>query len=154
MTIDMHAHWRPPELIDALRSRATTPRIEKNDDGVEVLNDGRWNLPVEEAFDDVDKRLAEMDELGISTAVLSIVGGFTWIERLPVEQALPLVQIFNDSVSAICQKLSLSPSRKIRSCGTSTTSCHRSNASSSESWIETKRRSGSRPSSPVRNSHA
>jgi len=104
MTIDMHAHWRPPELIDALRSRTDIPRIEKNSDGVEILNDGRWNLPLDEAFDDVEKRLAEMDELGISTAVLSIVGAFTWIERLPVEQSLPLVQICNNGISAICQK--------------------------------------------------
>ncbi len=104
MTIDMHAHWRPPELIDALRSRPAPPKIDKNSEGVEILNDGRWNLPVEEAFDDVEKRVAEMDELGISTAVLSVVGAFTWIERLPVEQSLPLVQIYNDSVSAICQK--------------------------------------------------
>ncbi|MDC0033548.1 amidohydrolase family protein [Alphaproteobacteria bacterium] len=104
MTIDMHAHWRPPELIDALRSRPTTPKVEKNSDGVEFLNDGRWNLPIEEAFDNVENRLTEMDELGISTAVLSIVGAFTWIERLPVEQSLPLVQIYNDSISAICKK--------------------------------------------------
>ena len=104
MTIDMHAHWRPPELIDALRSRTTAPKIEKNSDGVEFLNDGRWNLPLEEAFDDVEKRVAEMDELGISTAVLSLVGAFTWIERLPVEQSLPLVKLCNDGISAICEK--------------------------------------------------
>jgi predicted TIM-barrel fold metal-dependent hydrolase len=104
MTIDMHAHWRPPELIEALRERTTTPRIETNSEGVEILNDGRWNLPVEEAFDNAEKRVAEMDELGISTAVLSLVGGFTWIERLPVEQSLPLVQLCNDGMSALCQK--------------------------------------------------
>ena len=69
MTIDMHAHWRPPELIDALRGRAAIPRIEINSDGVEILNDGRWNLPLEEAFDDAEQRVAEMDELGITTAV-------------------------------------------------------------------------------------
>lgn len=103
MTIDMHAHWRPPELIEALRGRSATPRIETNDDGVEILNDGRWNLPVVEAFDDVDKRLEEMNQLGISTAVLSIVGGFTWIERLPVDESLPLVKLCNDSLSAVCQ---------------------------------------------------
>ncbi|MCZ6637261.1 MAG: amidohydrolase family protein [Alphaproteobacteria bacterium] len=104
MTIDMHAHWRPPELIDALRNRDTPPKVETNSDGMEILNDGRWNKPTDEAFDDVDARLAEMDALGISTAVLSLGGGFTWIERLAVQESLPLVRTYNDSVSAICQK--------------------------------------------------
>ena len=35
--IDMHAHWRPAELIDALRARTKEPRIVRNPDGVEVL---------------------------------------------------------------------------------------------------------------------
>ena len=35
--IDMHAHWRPAELIDALRARTKEPRIVRNQDGVEVL---------------------------------------------------------------------------------------------------------------------
>ena len=35
--IDMHAHWRPAELADALRVRTREPRIVRNDDGAEVL---------------------------------------------------------------------------------------------------------------------
>ena len=35
--IDMHAHWRPAELADALRARTREPRIVRNEDGVEVL---------------------------------------------------------------------------------------------------------------------
>ena len=31
--IDMHAHWRPAELIDALRARTKEPRIVRNQDG-------------------------------------------------------------------------------------------------------------------------
>lgn len=104
MTIDMHAHWRPPELIDALRNRSDTPKIEKNSEGVEILNDGRWNLPLDEAFDNAETRLAEMNELGVSTAVLSLLGSFTWIERLPVDQSLPLVRICNDAFSDMSRK--------------------------------------------------
>ncbi len=103
MTIDMHAHWRPPELIDALRNRTTPPMINTDENGEEILNDGRYNQPIAEAFDDVEIRLSEMDEQGISTAVLSLVGGFTWIERLPIQEALPLVRIVNDALSAVCQ---------------------------------------------------
>ena len=35
--IDMHAHWRPAEVADALRARTREPRILRNQDGVEVL---------------------------------------------------------------------------------------------------------------------
>ena len=33
MSIDMHAHWRPAELVDALRLRTSDPRVFRNDDG-------------------------------------------------------------------------------------------------------------------------
>jgi hypothetical protein len=39
--IDMHAHWRPAEIADALRVRTREPRIQHNQDGVEVLKSGR-----------------------------------------------------------------------------------------------------------------
>ena len=47
MTIDMHAHWSPPALIDMYRARTKPPQIVVNDDGVEVLKTRRG----EQAFD-------------------------------------------------------------------------------------------------------
>ena len=35
--IDMHAHWRPAEIADALRARTREPRILRNQEGAEVL---------------------------------------------------------------------------------------------------------------------
>lgn len=102
MTIDMHAHWSPPELIDAFRARKTPPRIVTNDDGVEVIRSPRGDQPVAGMFDDLDTRLAEMDRQGISTGVLSLFGPHQWIERLPVDESLPLVRLFNDGVSKVC----------------------------------------------------
>lgn len=99
----MHSHWRPPALIEALRDRETMPRIETNDDGIEVLNSNRGSQPVSEAFDNLDERLVEMDRQGVSTAVLSLFGMFQWIERLPVAESQPLVQIHNDALSDICR---------------------------------------------------
>lgn len=104
MTIDMHSHWRPSELMDALRERTKEPRILVNAEGVEVLKSRIGEQPVGRAFDNVEQRLDEMDRGGISTAVLSLLGGFQWIERLPVEESLPLVRIFNDSISALCSR--------------------------------------------------
>ena len=42
-----------------------------------------WLL--DEAFDDVEQRVAEMDELGISTAVLSLVGGMDYDRLIDAE---------------------------------------------------------------------
>ncbi len=50
--IDMHAHWRPAEVADALRARTREPRIVRNPDGAEVLKMPRMGeQPLAEAFD-------------------------------------------------------------------------------------------------------
>jgi predicted TIM-barrel fold metal-dependent hydrolase len=103
--IDMHAHWRPAGLADALRARTREPRILRNRDGVEVLKAPRMGEePLAKAFDDVDFHLARMDRQGVETSVLSLLGSFCWIESQPLEESGPLCRIVNDGLSAICQK--------------------------------------------------
>ncbi len=103
--IDMHAHWRPAEIADALRARTREPRILRNQDGAEVLKSGRMGEePLAKAFDDVDFHLARMDRQGVETSVLSLLGSFCWIEAQPLEEAGPLCRIVNDGLSAICQE--------------------------------------------------
>ncbi len=102
--IDMHAHWRPAELIDALRARTKEPRIVRNQDGVEVLKSRIGEEPVSKAFDDVEFHLARMDRQGVSTSALSLLGAFCWIESQPVEVSLPLCRMVNDALSGLCQK--------------------------------------------------
>jgi predicted TIM-barrel fold metal-dependent hydrolase len=105
MMIDMHAHWRPAEVADALRARIREPRIERNPDGVEVLKFPRTGeAPLAEAFDDVDFHLARMDRQGVETSVLSLLGSFCWVEALPLDESGPLCRTINDGLSAICQK--------------------------------------------------
>ena len=105
MMIDMHAHWRPEQLADALRARTREPRILRNQDGIEVLKSSRMGEePVAKAFDDVDFHLARMDRQGVQTSVLSLLGSFCWIESQPLEEAGPLCRIVNDGLSAICVK--------------------------------------------------
>ena len=56
--IDMHAHWKPAEVADALRARTREPRILRNQDGVEVLKSPRMGeVTLADAFDDVDFHL-------------------------------------------------------------------------------------------------
>src|SRR5438876_4188678 len=103
--IDMHAHWRPAEVADALRARTREPRIVRNPDGVEVLKAGRMGeAPLAEAFDDVDFHLGRMDRQGVEVSVLSLLGSFCWIEAQPLEVSGPLCRTINDRLSAICQE--------------------------------------------------
>jgi predicted TIM-barrel fold metal-dependent hydrolase len=103
--IDMHAHWKPAEVADALRARSKEPRIVRNQDGVEVLKAPRMGeMPLAEAFDDAEAQLARMDRQGVEMSVLSVLGSFCWIEAQPPEAALPLCRRVNDGFSAICRK--------------------------------------------------
>jgi len=103
--IDMHAHWRPAEVADALRARTREPRILRNSDGVEVLKSPRMGeAPLVDAFDDVDFHLGRMDRQGVGVSVLSLLGSFCWIEALPLDEAEPLCRTINDGLSAICQE--------------------------------------------------
>jgi predicted TIM-barrel fold metal-dependent hydrolase len=103
--IDMHAHWKPAEVADALRARAREPRIVRNDDGVEVLKLPRMGEePIATAFDEVEFHLARMDRQGVETSVLSIVGSFCWIESQPLDVSVPLCRGVNDRLSEICRE--------------------------------------------------
>jgi len=103
--IDMHAHWKPAEVADALRARTREPRIERNQDGIEVLKMPRMgDLSLDKAFDDAEAHLAQMDRLDVGMSVLSLLGSFCWIEAQPPEVAGPLCRRVNDGLSAICQE--------------------------------------------------
>jgi predicted TIM-barrel fold metal-dependent hydrolase len=102
--IDMHAHWKPAEVADALRARTKEPRIVRDGDGVEVLKSRMSEEPLANAFDDVDFQLGRMDRQGVDVSVLSLVGGFCWIEAQPLDVAGPLCRRVNDRLSAICQE--------------------------------------------------
>ena len=103
--IDMHAHWRPVELADALRARTREPRILRNPDGVEVLKSPRMSEePLAQAFDHIDFHLDRMDRQAVQTSVLSLLGSFCWIESQPLDVAVLLCRLVNDRLSAICQE--------------------------------------------------
>jgi predicted TIM-barrel fold metal-dependent hydrolase len=100
--IDMHAHWKPAEVADALRARDREPRVLVRPDGVEVLKTRMGEEPLAEAFDDVDFHIQRMDRQGVSVSVLSLLGSFCWIEAQPLAVSGPLCRQVNDRLSAIC----------------------------------------------------
>jgi predicted TIM-barrel fold metal-dependent hydrolase len=102
--IDMHTHWRPAEVADALRARTREPRILRKD-GSEVLKAPRMGeTPLDEAFDNIDFHLARMDRQGVETSVLSLLGSFCWVESQPLDVSGPLCRTVNDALSEICRK--------------------------------------------------
>jgi aminocarboxymuconate-semialdehyde decarboxylase len=102
--IDMHTHWKPAEVADALRARGKEPRILRNQDGIEVLKSPMGETLLDQAFDDADEHLARMDRQGVEISTLSLLGSFCWIESQPVEVASALCRRVNDGFAAICQK--------------------------------------------------
>src|ERR1700684_3095133 len=105
MMIDMHAHWKPSEVADALRARTREPRIVRGTDGAEVLKAPRMaDTPLAEAFNETAVELARMDRQDVSVSVLSVLGSFCWIEAQPTDEALPLCRKVNDGLAAICAR--------------------------------------------------
>lgn len=89
MPIDMHAHWMPKALYDALSQRTEPPMVAPSDDGTA-------------RYDTAESRVAEMDAHGFDRGVLSLspVGG---LDSLPLDEALPLCRAFNDATAAACR---------------------------------------------------
>ncbi len=102
--IDMHAHWKPAEVTDALRARTKEPRVVRDGNGVELLKSRMGDEPLATAFDEVDFHLTRMNRQGVETSVLSVVGGFCWIESQPLDVSVPLCRSVNDRFSEICQE--------------------------------------------------
>jgi len=102
--IDMHTHWKPGEIADALRARSKEPRILRNQDGAEVLKSRMGEEPLAKAFDDVEVHLGRMDRQGVEMSVLSLLGTFCWIESQPPDVSGALCRRVNDGFSAICQE--------------------------------------------------
>jgi predicted TIM-barrel fold metal-dependent hydrolase len=105
MMIDMHTHWKPSEVADALRARTREPRIVRGTGGIEVLKAPRMaDTPLAEAFNEAVVELARMDRQDVSVSVLSLLGSFCWIEAQPIDEALPLCRTVNDGLATICAR--------------------------------------------------
>lgn len=101
--IDAHAHFLPERLVNALRGRREAPDIRAESDGGESFGIYRTRMPYGRAYDDLDARLARMDALGVERQILSLPGLFG-IDSRPADQALPLVQAFNDGVADLVRR--------------------------------------------------
>lgn len=101
--IDLHAHWVPPALEQALRARAgRVPRVESASPSGDRLVMPVGTLDFGAGFVAPGPRLEQMDGWGVARQVLSLPGLFG-VDSLPVDDALPLVRGFNDDCAALCR---------------------------------------------------
>ncbi len=101
--IDLHAHWLPPVMAQALRQRHhQVPRIDTLADGTEQMVMPSGTLSFSTDYTDASQRLTHMATLGVGKQMLSLPGLFG-IDSLPLDQSAPLVRIFNDTCAVLCQ---------------------------------------------------
>jgi predicted TIM-barrel fold metal-dependent hydrolase len=103
MTIDVHTHYVPAALADALRARAEPPCIAPAPEGGEALHMPIGALPFGPAFTDMAERLDFMDGHRVDLQLLSLPGLFG-IDSLPAAEAEPLVRLFNDDLANLCAR--------------------------------------------------
>jgi predicted TIM-barrel fold metal-dependent hydrolase len=101
LPIDFHAHWLPASISDLLRARSAAPMIETRPDGGENLVSMFRPVPIEDALDTIDERLATMDRCGITHGVLSLTP-VMGAESLDIEDALPIARAVNDAAAEAC----------------------------------------------------
>lgn len=101
MTIDMHTHFVPVQMADALRKRTEPPWIEAMPDGSERIHLPIGALAFGDDYSDMDARIAFMDERKVDRQVLSFPGLFG-LDSLPADECAPLLAAFNDEVSGLC----------------------------------------------------
>lgn len=101
MPFDLHTHYLPAELADALRQRRAPPWIEALAGGGERLHLPVGVLPFTSDYVDMAARIAFMDEIGVDRQLLSFPGLFG-LDSLAAEEAAPLLRLFNDDLAALC----------------------------------------------------
>lgn len=106
MAIDMHSHWYPESLVEALKARTDLPYVKPGDpseDGTHILFYKGTDAPVRPGYTDFGPRMEELDRFGVDIHVVSLGNRMlNAMTSLGAEEATPLTQINNDGVAALC----------------------------------------------------
>lgn len=100
--VDMHAHWTPPPLARALRGRERIPRID-GAHGRETYHSLYGSRPLISLEMSLDERIGWMGANGIALQMLTLPGLFG-VDSLPIQEAAPLVALFNDEAARACRE--------------------------------------------------
>ena len=102
MSIDIHAHCVPGELLAMLRSEGSEFGIEVTEDGkgVAAILDGRRRVgPIRDDLIDMSLRVAAMDQTGVDVQILSSWVDLTGYELEP-EAGAKFARRFNETIAA------------------------------------------------------
>ncbi len=105
MAIDMHSHWYPQSLVDALQARSSLPFVRPGEDGRHFVQYPGAKAPVWTGYTDMAARMESMAALGVYGHVVSL--GNRMLNALMsanADDATPLCRIYNDDASAACQQ--------------------------------------------------
>jgi aminocarboxymuconate-semialdehyde decarboxylase len=99
VTVDVHTHFLPATLVDALRDRSTLPRITDGPGGTMIeYGEGNGHALLDN-MGDLELRLADMDREGIELAVMGTnVPGVDWF---PAADAAAIAHDVNDELTAL-----------------------------------------------------
>lgn len=99
MRIDVHQHLWPQLLIEALRARSASPRLE----GWTLHSASAPPYQVNPADHDVAARIALLDVDGLDRALVSLSSPLG-IEWLPAAEAKPLLDAYHEGVTALPER--------------------------------------------------
>lgn len=105
MVIDMHSHWYPQGLVDALQARTELPNVRQGDDGRHFVQYPGARAPVWAGYTDITARVESMAARGVERHLVSL--GNRMLNALlsaGAEEAMPLCRIFNDNASEACKQ--------------------------------------------------
>jgi predicted TIM-barrel fold metal-dependent hydrolase len=98
--VDVHTHFLPRALAEALESRDGFPRIERSRDGTGYIHYGpNSGHPLLPAMERLDLRLADMDRQGIATAVLCVT--VPGVDGLEPAEGVAVARAANEELAAL-----------------------------------------------------
>src|SRR5262245_14889838 len=104
MAIDMHVHWFPDALVEALRARRTFPFVEVDGDGRPVLNYPGMRQAIAPGYTSLERRRQSMERYGVDVQLLSLGNRMlNAMQCARAEDAAPLCRVYNDGASAACR---------------------------------------------------
>lgn len=104
MPIDMHSHWYPEELVEALRARSELPYVRPGENGGHVICYTGMEAPVRSGYSDIARRIDSLANRGVDIQLVSLGNRMlNALMSMGAEEATPLTRIFNDGASAACE---------------------------------------------------
>ena len=98
LAIDMHSHYHGAGVVDVLRRRKATPRLEVGADGTDMLVTSTKKMVFKEHDRSIETRIEFMDSIGLTKQLLVFPGNMG-IDVLPVAEAIPIVTAYNDGLA-------------------------------------------------------